>query len=72
VVGHDETEHCVTQEFEALVRVVSRILGTPRSVRERRGERRLVSDRTSESLVQRGEPGDGKELDGQPPSRPTT
>jgi hypothetical protein len=65
VVGDDQAEHGITEEFEPLVRVVTRVFGTPRTMRERRGQRRLVGDRPSEPLVQRGEPGNGKRLDDQ-------
>jgi hypothetical protein len=73
VVVDDQTQHGVTEELEPLVRVVPRVLGTPRTMRESRGQRRLVGDRPSEPLVQGGEPGDGKWLDDQLlPNRATT
>jgi hypothetical protein len=73
VVGDDQAEHGVTEELEPLVRAVPRVLGTPRTVRERRGQCRLVGNRPSEALVQRGEPGDWKRLDDQSlPKRATT
>jgi hypothetical protein len=64
VVGHDEPEHGVAEELEALVGLVSRVLCTPRPVGQRPRERRLVGERPPEALVQRGEPGDGGQLDG--------
>jgi hypothetical protein len=73
VVRHHEAEHGVTEELEPLVRIVARVLGTPRPVRESAGQRRLVGDWPAEPFVQRGEPGDGKRLDDQPlPKRATT
>jgi hypothetical protein len=69
VVRDDEPEHGVTQELEPLVRVVTGILRTPRPVRERSGQGRLVGDRPAEPFVQRGEPGDRKRLDDQLLSR---
>jgi hypothetical protein len=62
VIGHDEPEHGVAQELEALVGLVSRVLRAPRPVRERRGEVGLVSERRAEPSVERREPGDGKQL----------
>jgi hypothetical protein len=62
VVGHHETEHGVTQELEALVRLVARMLRAPRPVGERRGEMGLVSERRAEPSVERREPGDGEQL----------
>jgi hypothetical protein len=38
VVGHDEAEHGVAEELEALVRRVPWVLGTPRTVHECGGE----------------------------------
>jgi hypothetical protein len=72
VVGDDEAEDRITEELESLVRVVTGVLGAPRPVREGRGKGRVVDDRPPEPFVQRGEPGDGKQLDGQPPSLATT
>jgi hypothetical protein len=73
VVGDDQAKHGVTEELEPLVRLVPWVLGTPRTVRESRGQRRLVGNRPSEPLDQRGEPGDWKRLDDQPlPKRATT
>jgi hypothetical protein len=48
VGGDDQPEHGVAEELEPLVRVVARVLGAPRSMRDREREQVEVVERVAE------------------------
>jgi hypothetical protein len=62
VIGHDESQHGVAEELQALVRFVAGILRAPAAVRQRCREVGLVGERRTESLVQNIEASDRKQL----------
>jgi hypothetical protein len=70
VIGDDDAEHGVAEELEALVRGVTRVLGAPGPVHERRRDE-VGSEVEPEALDQARQVRDRK-LDGGPYSRPTT
>ncbi len=47
-VGDDQAEHGVAEELEPLVRLVARVLGAPRPVRDREREQVEVVERVAE------------------------
>jgi hypothetical protein len=49
-VGGDQPEHGVAEELEPLVRVVTRVLGAPRPVRDGQGEEVDVVERAAERI----------------------
>jgi hypothetical protein len=59
VIGDDHAEHGVAEELEALVRRVAGMLGTPRSVHERRSEE-VGREIEAEALDELREVGDRK------------
>ena len=52
VIGHDEPEHGVSEELEALIRRDSAVLGTPRSVAKREIEPRRVGEPVAEQTTE--------------------
>jgi hypothetical protein len=52
-VGHDPTEHGVTEELQALVRRVAGVLGAPRSVREGLVQQGRLLEVVADPLCQR-------------------
>jgi hypothetical protein len=69
VVGDDDAEDGVAQELEPLVRLVSRVFGTPAAVAQGALEEGGVVELVSEPLGESSERVPGAQL---PPSRPNT
>jgi hypothetical protein len=69
VGGHDQPQHGVAEELEALVRLATRVLGTPGPVRQRELEELEVTERAAQSL---GEAPEGVGVQDDQPNRPTT
>jgi hypothetical protein len=69
-VGGDRlAEHGVAEELEPLVRLVARVLGAPRAVRQGELEQAQVRERAAEPV---GETSQGVVVAGDQPSRLTT
>jgi hypothetical protein len=51
VVGHDQAEHGIAEEFQALVRLVDRVLSTVAAVCQRKGKERLVGEPMTQTFA---------------------